>query len=211
MEVITQAPIYYSSAEGKKRKDKKDSTGTTGEKKSFFKKVGQSIGKAAKAVVKGIVRAEQWVVKESKVVAKGVKKKSAENKIKRQARRLKRHQAKDGQDVFKNVLQTTPAPAPGAVQIAEGIFAQAHDIDPNKPVTISTDPTSGTVTVGQDYGAREVVATAGTDGNVQYYKNSDQEGEGERMSKQTKIILIAVGSLAVIGSIYYFATRKKGK
>jgi hypothetical protein len=194
----------------------------------------RGFGKAIKWVGGEIVKAERWVVKESKVVAKGVI--VSEKKILSKANKLIHHKEKSGHatdDISTannttNYFQTNdsglakmkdvftePLPKISKEQAAKmnkkhvaNVDGQNYDASKanGKPIVASTDQ-DGTKVVGVEYTPDEVTAEKDNNGNYQYYTNKDAD-EGTGMSTTTKI-LIGVGGVVFLGILTWLAVRKK--
>ena len=197
----------------------------------------RGFGKAIKWVGGEIVKAERWVVKESKVVANGVK--TTEKKIASKVQKLIHHKKKatsghgrDDMDIAGNTTAgylptsdsglakmqdvfTKPLPKISNDQAAKmspkdvaNIDGQNYDASKtNGKPIVASTDQNGTKTVGVEHTADEVVAQKDENGNYQYYAKEDA-GDSSGMSTTTKI-LIGVGGAAFLGVIIWLAVRKK--
>jgi hypothetical protein len=238
MEVITSAPIIYSSVEGESEfipfEGNQDlerfidvNTGeeifysasgdayynAKGEKlKGFFKKVGKGLVKGAKAVGKAIKNAVRWVATKSKNLVKGARKGSKGAKVTGKPLKHRKTAASGGADVFVSELPpATPQTPPSQVVTIEGQKFAAVDVPANKPIVVATDPSTGQKSVGVEYMPSEVTGVEQSDGTFSYYKPTDvQNVQEEQKGKMSTAMKIglAVGGLAVVGVIVYFVVKK---
>jgi hypothetical protein len=191
----------YYNAKGEKLK---------GALQKFGKGLGKGIkgiGKGIKAVGKAIVKAERWVVAKSKNLVKGAKKGNKGAKVK--GAELKQQKTKDGNTVLTETLKPATATTPAEqIVTVEGQKFSAVDVPKDKPIVVSTDPTTGAKTVGVEYKPEETTAVEGADGNLSYYPTNRVDETKTGMSTTTKIA-IAVGGVVVVGLIVYLIAKKK--
>jgi hypothetical protein len=213
---------YYWGADGDEYYNAK------GEKvKDFFKKIGKGLGKGVKGVGKGLKKVGQAIVNaERKLIGKNKNKVAGTSEKKGtdlpawllpqkggSSNELTQQKTSDGKDILTNILKpaTSTTPAEQVVTI-EGQKLSTVGVPADKPIVVSTDPTTGQKTIGVDYKPEEVTAVQGNDGNYTYYPtnkvggNTDDTNKG--MSTTTKIA-IAVGGVVVVGLIVYLIAKKK--
>lgn len=168
------------------------------------------LGKFFGAIGRGIVKAEHWVVKESKAVAAGVKK-IVKGKAKKGAKPLVQQKTQTGQTVFTQTLPVVSAAEAAKLGqqntvVVDGQTVSTQGVPAGSTITASTDPTTGQKTIGVDHTANEVVAVTGDNGNTQYHLPSDIVSG---MSKNMKIGLMVGGGVVVLGIITFIILRKK--
>jgi hypothetical protein len=238
MEVITSAPIIYSSVEGDSEFLPFDGNtdleryidAETGEEifysvsgdayynakgeklKGFFKKVGKGLVKGVKAVGRAIKNAARWVATKSKNLVKGAKRGSKGAKVKGSALKHNKTAASGGKDVFLSELPPATAQTPPEkVVTIEGQKFAAIDVPANRPIVVATDPTTGQKSVGVEYMPSEVTGVEQPDGTFSYYKPTDVEivADDKKGKMSTAMkVGLIVGGLAVVGVIIYYVVKK---
>lgn len=188
-----------------------------GEKlKGFFQKFGKGIGKGFKGIGKGVKKIANAIKNvKRKLVAKNKNKvegaKESSGKAKTSGSELAQQKTDDGKDAFTDKLKPADAntPADKIVDI-EGQKLSTVGVPADKPIVVSTDPTTGQKIVGVDYKPEEVTAVKGADGNYTYYPTNRVQDTDKGMSSTMKIGL-AVGGVVVLGLIVYLVAKNKGK
>lgn len=191
----------YYNAKGEKIKDALQKIG------KGFRKGVVGIGRGIKKVAKAIVKAERWVVTKSKNLVKGSKKGKKGSKVK--GTELTQQKTKDGNTVLTEKLKPATATTPAEqIVTVEGQKFSAIDVPKDKPIVVSTDPTTGAKMVGVEYKPEETTAVEGADGNLSYYPTNRVDETKSGMSSTMKIGL-AVSGVAVLGLIVYLIAKKK--
>lgn len=199
--------IYFMGADGETFYNAK------GQKvKDVLNKIGKGIVSGAKAVGRAIKNVSRKIAEKSKTVIAGIKEKRA----KRVSDRKLRHQkTKEGKDVLTEELkpisneQAKKEDANKVVKVDGQNFKVPEGTNPNIPIVVSTDTNTGEKIVGVDVPTDKVVAVPDNQGNIEYFRQSEESGG---LSKNTKTALIvggAVVGVALIGFLIYRLNKKK--
>ena len=127
---------------------------------------------------------------------------------------LAQQKTESGKDIFtKTLLPATATTPQEKIVTIEGQKLSTVDVPANKPIVVSTDPTTGAKTIGVDYTPNEVTGVKNADGNYTYYPTDKVSGgttddSKKGMSTTTKIA-IGVGGAVVLGLIIYLVVKKK--